>query len=139
VRIHVAHDAPGFRIPAPAVAAGFALAVLGLVVAATIPTAEGPVICPFRAVTGLPCPSCGLLRSASAILTGHPGAAFITNPLAAFFLIVVAPTAGSLWGLRRWRGMVVRVAMSRRERTAAWTVLIVAVALNWAYVLATHG
>jgi Protein of unknown function (DUF2752) len=48
------------------------LAAAALVASVAIPSAliaAGPTICPFRAATGLPCPSCGMTRSWSAM--GH--------------------------------------------------------------------
>lgn len=36
----------------------------------------GPVLCPFRLLTGLPCPGCGLTRSFCAIAQGRWGDAF---------------------------------------------------------------
>ncbi len=48
------------------------LAAAALVASVTVPPellATGPTLCPFRAATGLPCPSCGLSRSWSAM--GH--------------------------------------------------------------------
>lgn len=126
------------RVPRPAIAAGVVLAVLGLTVAVSISVTEGPVICPLRVVTGLPCPSCGLLRSTNAVLNGHVGTAFAMNPLDTVFLLVVVPVMVAAWILRVWRKVAVLVELTRRERRVAWTLLIVAVALNWAYVLATH-
>ena len=138
MRLRILHDAPGFSVPRLAIAAGVVLAVLGSAVAVSISFTEGPVICPLRAVTGLPCPSCGLLRSTNAVLRGHVGAAFATNPLDTLFLLVVVPVMVVIWILRMWRGVAVLVELTRRERRTAWTLLIGAVALNWAYVLATH-
>ena len=139
VRLHIVYNAPRVNVPRAALAVGCLLAVLGLVVAASISVVEGPVICPFRAITGLPCPSCGLLRSANALLCGQMGAAFATNPLAAVFLLVVVPVGAVIWTARWWRGIVIRMELTGRERRIAWTVLIVVVAVNWAYVLATHA
>ncbi len=60
------------------------------------------------------------------------------NPLDTVFLLVVVPVMVAAWILRVWRKVAVLVELTRRERRVAWTLLIVAVALNWAYVLATH-
>jgi hypothetical protein len=48
------------------------LAAAALVAAAAVPlesARSGPILCTFRAVTGLPCPSCGMTRSWNAM--GH--------------------------------------------------------------------
>lgn len=48
---------------------------------------DGPVICPFRALTGLPCPGCGLTRSWVYAAHGWWRESFAANP---FGLVVVA-------------------------------------------------
>ena len=48
---------------------------------------DGPVICPFRALTGLPCPGCGLTRSWVYAAHGWWQESFASN---AFGLVVVA-------------------------------------------------
>ena len=40
-----------------------AILVAGAVVLPGVVLRDSPVICPFRRVTGLPCPACGLTRS----------------------------------------------------------------------------
>lgn len=47
---------------------------------------DGPVICPFRALTGLPCPGCGLTRSWVYAAHGWWRESFAANP---FGLVVV--------------------------------------------------
>jgi hypothetical protein len=42
---------------------------------------DGPVICPFRLATGLPCPGCGLARSWVALGDGEVGTALDRHPL----------------------------------------------------------
>jgi hypothetical protein len=60
--------------------------------------------CPFRAITGIPCPTCGTTHAALALLSGRLGDAFTANPLAALAGIgfvgggLVAP----LWATFRW-------------------------------------
>ena len=48
---------------------------------------DGPVLCPFRALTGLPCPGCGLTRSWVYAAHGWWRESFASNP---FGLVVVA-------------------------------------------------
>lgn len=50
-------------------AAGLLLGAAGLL--AAVDPADGPTICPFRAVTGLDCPGCGMTRAAHQLLRGH--------------------------------------------------------------------
>jgi hypothetical protein len=41
----------------------------------------GPPLCPFRLLTGLPCPGCGLTRSLVSLLHGDLSAAVLFHPL----------------------------------------------------------
>jgi Protein of unknown function (DUF2752) len=47
-------------------------------------------LCPLHAVTGLPCPTCGSTRAASALVHGHLTAALAWNPLMTLVLTGVA-------------------------------------------------
>jgi hypothetical protein len=53
-----------------------------LVFAATAPLARFPTLCPFRLITGLRCPFCGLTRATRALTRGDIGAALTLHPLA---------------------------------------------------------
>jgi len=86
----------------PSVGLTAAVAACALAAAATVsPEAveDGPVICPFRLMTGLPCPGCGLTRSWVYLLHGQPGAATAANPfgilalLAAVALVAVVTSS----------------------------------------------
>ena len=52
---------------------------------------EGPVLCPWRLITGYPCPGCGGIRAMSAICTGQFEQAWLLNPIAflACFVVIV--------------------------------------------------
>jgi hypothetical protein len=46
--------------------------------------------CPFRALTGCPCPTCGMTRCVARVLDGEFASAFRLNPLGAAVLAAVA-------------------------------------------------
>ena len=80
--------------------AGAALAALTIACAVSPARIEsGPIVCPFRLATGLPCPGCGLTRSWVFIAHGDFGAAVRANPFgyvtmaAAVALVAVVATA----------------------------------------------
>jgi len=51
------------------------------------PDGAGIPVCFFRAVTGLPCPGCGLTRAFSSLLQGRAEAAFAYHP----FVFILLP------------------------------------------------
>ena len=67
--------------------AGAAMLAAGL----TLPALPGhpSFHCPFRALTGLPCPLCGLSTSVEETVRLHPGDALAANPLGV--LLVLRP------------------------------------------------
>jgi hypothetical protein len=85
----------GFLLARLAAAAWGALIVGGLVVGAVGPeswrhaiTHDGPG-CPFRAMTGVDCPFCGMTRATVAMGGGDFGSAFGFHPFAPFLLVAV--------------------------------------------------
>lgn len=93
--------------------------------------------CPFLAVTGLPCVTCGATRCAIAFLHGDFLSALRWNPLA--FVAFCALIAFDLYAA------IVLVGRMPRLRIVAWTVaeknrariaMLSLLALNWLYLLA---
>jgi hypothetical protein len=78
------------------------------------------IACPFRTLTGIPCPLCGMSTSVEDSLHLHLGDALAANPvgillaLAALALLVVRPT---------------------RRVNVAWPVVILALAVSWIFEL----
>ncbi len=105
------------------------IALAGSVILTPSGLAHGPVICPFRALTALPCPLCGLTRSFVAL--GH------ADPLAAFdhhafgpLLFLAALTMLALRVATVARGRPARRwSPGRTARLAMWS--IAAVWLAW--------
>lgn len=50
------------------------------------PEGAGVPVCLFQAMSGLPCPGCGLTRALSCLVQGYPAAAFSYHPFA--FLVL---------------------------------------------------
>jgi hypothetical protein len=110
----VAHDADPTELPQPsqaslgtttptlvqpAIVGGLALMSCALV-AVRDPNVSGSYgYCPFKAVTGLDCPGCGMMRGMHSLLRGHPGQALNHNILLPLVLIL-AVFAYVRWVLR---------------------------------------
>jgi hypothetical protein len=56
---------------------------------------DGPVLCPWRLLTGYPCPGCGGIRAMSAISIGQFEQAWLLNPIAFLVCCVVL-----VWAIR---------------------------------------
>jgi hypothetical protein len=89
-----------------------------LLVGACIPVAwvtSGPSFCPFKVLTGLPCPGCGLTRSTVTLLHGDLSASLYFHPLGVplvLLLVTMALVDGWVW----WRSS--RPGQPRRP--ASW-------------------
>jgi hypothetical protein len=124
------HELVWLAVSAAALAAGMVWLGLGL-----------PWLrCPFLAVTGYPCLTCGATRCAIALLHGNLSLAWSWNPLA--FVALCAVALFDLYAL------IVLVARSPRLRLIDWTLaekntvriaVIAVIVVNWAYLLAHHG
>ena len=68
-------------------------AALMLAAGAALPLVPGHpgIVCPLRALTGVPCPLCGMSTSVEQIVRLRPGAALAANP--AGFVVVAAALA----------------------------------------------
>jgi Protein of unknown function (DUF2752) len=90
--------------------------------------------CPFKALFGIPCPSCGTGRAALALARFEPLYALAHYPLPALAWIAFI-TGGLVAGGYAWR----RKPLPRIRRLPVWVRvgIVVAVAANWAYSIAT--
>jgi hypothetical protein len=90
----------------------------------------GFVLCPFRAVTGLPCPGCGMTRAFCSIGHGDFASAFGFNPLAPFvFAAALLLWAHALATLLKLDPA--RAALERLRPTPRATRVMLAVTLVW--------
>lgn len=95
-----------------------------------------PMVCPMRAVSGLPCPTCGATRALFAFTGGDVAVALRMNPLVGTGLVLALPyvayaaTVAAL-GLPRLR-VRVDARGARFARVATVTLLLA----NWAFLIA---
>lgn len=100
----------------PSVGLVTALSASAIAVAAAVSPAQaahGPVLCPFRRATGLPCPGCGLTRSWVDLLHGRVGDAMAANP---FGIVALAAAAALV--------LVVTSTVVRRRAVPSYTDLL---------------
>jgi len=98
--------------------AGAAMLALGLALP-HVPGNPG-LPCPLRAVTGVPCPFCGLTTSVKATVGGHLGTALAANP-AGLLIVAVA--------------VVMLLQPARRQLRLPTLALTGGVALSWLFEL----
>lgn len=94
--------------------------------AATDVEPNGPTLCPFRLVTGLPCPFCGLTRSMFALGRGDFSGSVHFSPIGPLVAIAAAVLALVL-AASIWRG---RSLSFPRPVLALGTMIL---ALSWAF------
>jgi len=89
--------------------------------------------CPFRAITGIPCPTCGTTHAALALLNGRLGDAFSANPLAALAGVglVVGGLIAPVWATFNGPVPEIPTPLPRWARAAIVAVLLA----GWAYLI----
>ena len=89
--------------------------------------------CVFRSLTGIPCPSCGTTRAATAFLQGDLMTAFINNPLAALvgLLFVAGAPIAVIWTTAKWSIPSLSNPLPLWVRIGA----VCLIAANWIYLI----
>ena len=106
----------------------------GLLVLAWLPMPH--TICPFRMLTGLPCPFCGGTHAGIDLGRGHPVAALRASPLAVCgaLAVVTLPVLRKTGLAEWWRQLPVKT-----RNTAAITGIVAALAASEVWQLARFG
>jgi hypothetical protein len=124
---------PG-AVPFGAILAGCAIVVLAMV--AVLPLARLPFsLCVFKAVTGVPCFTCGSTRALTLLARLDLAGALAMNPLVASGALLLIPWAAAdlvLMPSRRAIVLELSPAAARAARIAA----VAAVVLNWLWLVA---
>lgn len=115
----------------------------GLVVAATGVIGAGWLwsglptpLCPFHALTGIPCPTCGMTRGLRCLLHGDISSAFLFNPLG--MLVFFGTLIYLLYACIVVMGKLPRLRWETISRRSAWTLrLLIAflIAANWLFLI----
>lgn len=92
-------------------------------------------LCAFKALTGLPCLSCGTTRALGRLWSLDPAGALATNPLAALAAAVVLG-----WGLVDLallpRGRALRLSVAPGAARALRVAFVAGLVANWVYLIA---
>jgi len=87
--------------------------------------------CPFKSLTGVPCPGCGLTRAAVALVRGEWGQSLATHAFAPVLFLALAAFAVAAFLPRRQREAFAGVAERLERRTRASAFLLAALLLYW--------
>lgn len=94
--------------------------------------ASGPILCPLRRLTGVPCPFCGMTTSFSHLAGGRVSQAFIASPGGPIlFAVTVVAVMVLAWALVRRRR--IQVSVSDRTREIAFRVAVVTMIVLMVY------
>jgi hypothetical protein len=112
------------------------LAGLGVVLLAGRAVSIHAPPCPLRSLTGVPCPGCGMTRTADAVISGQVGEALATDAAAVLLLVAI----GVLAAVHLVRVVLQRQAPPRWLRGWAVPVALgVLVAIHWGTTVVTGG
>jgi hypothetical protein len=127
-------SAPAGRLPLGAILGG--IAVLGAAVVGLFHLDRLPLtVCYLKALTGIPCPTCGSTRAVGCLAHGDLPGAFAMNPLATVALLALLPWALADLALLT-RGRALDLSVSLRAGRVLRVAVVVAILANWAYLLA---
>ena len=90
---------------------------------------DGPVLCPWRLLTGYPCPGCGGIRAMGEISAGQFEQAWLLNPVAFLVCGVVL-----VWAFRITPLIKIAQQASIKFRSQAFAIQAIAMALLYAFV-----
>lgn len=136
MRIRLHRLEPGERDPEWGLAVFMARLLLAAGLAVLVLPGRFIPPCLFHRFTGLPCLTCGLVRSTRLLLHGHGIDAFLMQPL---YVLVLGVTVGwmgyvGLVILMRWPRIRVEDVPRVVKRAFAWLLLFL-VLINWVYLI----
>jgi len=115
--------------------AGLWVAGVGVLHAQGLARGEPPILCLFRRVTDVPCPTCGTTRAAWALAAGDVVAALLLNP----FMVIAGVVLAVVLVARAVTARRVRLDLGKTGRRVAWATVAVLFIANWAWVIWWHA
>jgi phosphatidylserine synthase len=90
-------------------------------------------LCHFRAITGLPCPTCGMTTCFIHMTHGDFLQGAASSPLGVLVFLGTIAAIVFMIGHRIWKWPSIRLRMNRTERIVSTILLLLMLAANWAY------
>lgn len=90
--------------------------------------------CPFLAITGCPCPTCGGTRALAGLYEGNVAAAIRANPLLTILALAIAASGLLAIVLAVTGTRFPAWSTGRRGRRLAWLAILL-ILLNWLYLV----
>jgi hypothetical protein len=111
------------------------IAILAIFAAHVLPLADLLPSCVFKAMTSIPCPTCGATRSLMHLAHGDIVAAFRMNPL--FALTVIAAFLALLFDAASLLGNLPRISLvlTPSDATRIRIALVLIFLMNWMYLI----
>lgn len=91
----------------------------------------GQHLCWFKALTGIPCPTCGLGRAYTSLLRGHPLQALSYNPFMLVFSLAFFGNQALILVTRHSFSL----KASKREQNLLLVLFLLLLLFNWLYVI----
>lgn len=95
-----------------------------------------PVVCPMRAVSGWPCPTCGSTRALFAFASGNVTTSVRMNPLVGTGLVLAIPYLAYAATVAVFRLPRLRVRVDARGALLGRIAVVAIVLANWAFLIA---
>jgi hypothetical protein len=113
------------------------IALLALFAGRFLPLLDLAPSCVFKAVTGVPCPTCGSTRSIVFLSHGDMLSAFYMNPLVALCAIIALVYFFYRIITLAFELPAMEVALTEREQDRLRVLAALFVGLNWLYLVVT--